>query len=371
MALQVDEALRRGGLHERGVLLGVAGDEGHVHAAAVLRAGGTAKQRALVEEVVEQLRLFDVDLFKRRHAALRADPLEGQARDVDAEAVGRVEHAVRVGHLLEAHDLRGDGQLMAEQVLARDEDDHARGGDVLLRAGVDDAELADVIDLREDVGGHVGDQRHAVRLRDVVPAGAVDGVVGGDVDVFGVRGEGVIRDIAVAVLAGGAGDHDLAILLRLDERIVGEVAGIDVVGLAAVHQVEGHGGEHRGRAALQEHDLVALRDAHDLAQVGHGLLEDVQIHPGSMTHFHDGHAGTAIAQQILLHLLKHGQGEHGRARRKVVHAIHRQSASCFHPTGAPKCSLALEKRLFGMLILLSYHQIAGCAIQSSKFGRKM
>ena len=71
VALQVDEALRRGGLHERGVLLGVAGDEGHVHAAAVLCAGGAMEQRALVEEVVEQLRLLDVDLLERRHAALR------------------------------------------------------------------------------------------------------------------------------------------------------------------------------------------------------------------------------------------------------------------------------------------------------------
>ena len=212
---------------------------------------------------------------------------------------------------------------MAQQVLAHDEDDHAGRGDVLLRAGVDHAELGDVVDLGEDVGGHVRHQRDVAGVRHMVIARAVDGVVGGDVDVPGVRGEGVGRDVGVVVLAGGAGDVDLAVLLGLHQRVVREVAGVDVVGLAALHQVHGDGGEHGGGAALQEHDLVALRHAHHVPQVRDGLLEDLQVHFRSMTHLHDGHARTAVTEQVLLYLFEHFSRKHGRAGREIVDAIHR------------------------------------------------
>ena len=212
---------------------------------------------------------------------------------------------------------------MAQQVLAHDEDDHAGRGDVLLRAGVDHAEFGDVVDLGEDVGGHIRHQRDVAGVRHMVIARAVDGVVCGDVDVPGVRGECVVRDVGVVVLAGGAGDVDLAVLLGLHQRVVREVAGVDVVSLAALHQVQGHGGEHGGRAALQEHDLVALRHAHHVLKVRDGLLEDLQVHFRSVTHLHDGHARTAVAEQVLLYLFEHFSRKHGRAGREIVDAIHR------------------------------------------------
>ena len=115
----------------------------------------------------------------------------------------------------------------------------------------------------------------------------------------------------------------LAHIQNLHQRVVREVAGVDVVGLAALHQVQGHGGEHGGRAALQEHDLVALRHAHHVPQVRDGLLEDLQVHFRSVTHLHDGHARTAVAEQVLLYLFEHFSRKHGRAGREIVDAIHR------------------------------------------------
>ena len=159
----------------------------------------------------------------------------------------------------------------------------------------------------------------------MIPARAVNRVVGRDVDVFRIRGERIIRNMGVIFRAGGTGDVDRAVFLRLDQRVVREVAGIDVIGMAAVHQVHGDGREHGGRAALREDHLVVIRNGHDLAQIGDGLVEDIQIHFRSVAHLHHGHAGTAVTQQLLLNLLEHGQRQHGRAGREVEHTFHKTS----------------------------------------------
>ena len=141
-------------------------------------------------------------------------------------------------------------------------------------------------------------------------------------DVARVRGEGVLGDVGVVILAGGAGNADLAVFLGFNQGVVGEIAAVHVVCAPALHEVHGDGCEHGGGAALQEQHAVSLRHAHDLAEVGLRLLKDLQIHLGTVAHFHDGHAGAAVAEELLLHALQHGKGQHGRAGCKIVYAIH-------------------------------------------------
>jgi hypothetical protein len=108
--------------------------------------------------------------------------------------------------------------------------------EVLLRAGVDQPELRDVDRTAEDVRRGVGHERHGARLRDVVPLGAVDGVVRRDVRVGRVRVErqlAGLRHPREALRLGGSGDADRPDLLRLLHRLLRPDAGDDVVGRAA------------------------------------------------------------------------------------------------------------------------------------------
>ena len=81
---------------------------------------------------------------------------------------------------------------------------------------------------------------------------------------------------------------DLAVLLRLLVGDVGEVAGHGVVGLAGgPDEVQGRHGELGGGTALEEEDLVPLRHAEELAELGLGVVKDLLKHLRSVTHLHD------------------------------------------------------------------------------------
>ena len=72
--------------------------------------------------------------------------------------------------------------------------------------------------------------------------------------------------------------------------VVGKVAGDGVVRLAGFHQVHRDSRELGRRAALQEQDLVVLRDGEHAAKRRLGFLDDAVIYLRSVTHLHDGHA---------------------------------------------------------------------------------
>ena len=316
VALEVDKARRSRRLDKGRVLVRVAGDKGHVHEGAVARAHRVVEERALVQVVVEDLRLLHVALFHLCNAALLQQVVERQPRHVDAVGRRRVVHAALVGHDFVVQHRGRDVQRVAEQVVPDDDDGHARRADVLLRAGKGDAELGDVVLLREDAGGQVRHQRHAAGLRQPGVARAVDRVVAADVEVVRVAAElrlVPVRDLRIADVLGGGNLLDVRVLLGLLDGQVGEVAGVDVVrlaGLVAGQQVQRHLRELHGRAALQEEHLVVLGDAHERAQVRLGLCDDLLIHLGAVAHLHDGHAGVAVANQLLLRPLQHGQGQH-------------------------------------------------------------
>ena len=51
-------------------------------------------------------------------------------------------------------------------------------------------------------------------------------------------------------------------------------------------QVHGHRGELQAVAALQEQNVVVLGNAHKVAQVGFGSVDDALEGGGAMAHFH-------------------------------------------------------------------------------------
>ena len=171
---------------------------------------------------------------------------------------------------------------MAGQILPDDDHGQAGGGHVLLGAGVDDAELGDVHGAGEDVRGHVAHQGDAAGFGDILPLGTVDGVVGAVIEVAGLRVQlqlVLAGDIGVVAVLGGGGQADLAVLLGLLVGQVGEVAGDGVVCPARLaDQVQGDHGELAGGAGLEKQDLIVVRHLHQAAELGLGLLKDLNEH---------------------------------------------------------------------------------------------
>ena len=132
-------------------------------------------------------------------------------------------------------------------------------------------------------------------------------------DLMGILGNvkiGAVGNVAVVLVLGGSGDDDLAVLLSLGNGLLGPCAGLDVDGLAVLHQIPRHSRELQRSAALNEQDLVVVGDVHQLAQVGLGLVSDLLEHLGAVAHLHDAHTAAAVVHHLVPDLLQHGLRHH-------------------------------------------------------------
>ena len=79
-----------------------------------------------------------------------------------------------------------------------------------------------------------------------------------------------------------------------------------VAGHHAVHALEAVGQVHhdlvelRRCTALQEQDFVIGRDAHELAQILFGVVQDAGEHVGAVAHRHHGKAGAVVIEHFAL-----------------------------------------------------------------------
>ena len=210
----------------------------------------------------------------------------------------------------------------ADQILANDHERHARRPEVLLRAGVDQPEPADVDRPAEHVGRGVGDERRRSDVGQRLPLGALDRVVGGDVHVgrAGRQLQLLLRgDARVVVGLRRPGDVDRADLLRFLDRLVGPRAGVDVVGgRARAEQVHRHHRELQRGAPLQHEDLVVRRHARQRADVLDRAVEHVLERLRAVADLHDRHADVGQRDQIALRLLEHRKRQDGGAGGEVV-----------------------------------------------------
>ena len=251
--------------------------------------------------------------------------MEHLAAHVDAKGVGRVEHGALGGLGLKVHVLRRlrKGGAVCDEVVARDDHGHARGAGVFLRAGVDEPVALNVERLRQKAARDIGDQRHIAAIGQLVVHGAKDGVVLADVDVVEPIARGLGGNARVDIGHGGNAveigvfgareQHGLAVLGGLLVRLVGKVAGHDVAGAAAAHEVHGDARKLQRGAALQKQDTVVVGDAHQAAQGCLGVVDDLLVHARSMAHLEHGHAATAVVHHLVGDLCEHACRQRGRA----------------------------------------------------------
>ena len=166
------------------------------------------------------------------------------------------------------------------QILPDDDHRQSGGGHILLCSGVDDAEFGQVHRPGEDVRGHIAHQGHIPRLGDILPLGAVNGIVGAVVEVAGLRVQLQLvlgGDIGVVPVPGVGGNIHRTVLFGLLHGDGGKIARDGVVRLpGAAHQVQRDHGELAGGASLEQKDPIAVGHLHQTAQLFLGLLKNLQ-----------------------------------------------------------------------------------------------
>ena len=81
-------------------------------------------------------------------------------------------------------------------------------------------------------------------------------------------------------------------------------------------------------AALNKEHLVVIGNAHQVAEILLGLVDDLLEDLGTMRHFHDAHTGAAVVQKLITNLLKNRNGHRGRTGGEVKSAIVHGCTSC-------------------------------------------
>ena len=192
MALEPDQA-GRDGFRQEGLVQGfVVQEERHVHARAHGRIDFVAIEPAgLVDRGIQQRGLARVAAGEFGHAAFVQHPFHGQAQHVPVPAGRRVEHGFRLQLAAVIEDVRARLASAFQQAAADDHHADADRSQVLLRAGIDDAELRNIQRLGRDGGTEVGEQRDIARLpllgvMLVAELDAMDGFIGGEVYIGGV-----------------------------------------------------------------------------------------------------------------------------------------------------------------------------------------
>ena len=322
MALDVDDAAPRGLLDEGAVELGGGAPEGDVGDRARALLDQRLEEFARVEKVVDAVDARPVALFHGLKAALVLDPVEDEAADVDAPAVGGVVERALVGLEAVAHVGRDDvaeGGAVCDEVVAADDDRGARGAGVFLGAREDEAVALDVERAREEHARDVRDDGDVAGVGKLAAHGAVDRLVLAEVEVVEVLVDRLVdrRGAQEPVGLAGRDDVGLAVLAGLLPGEARPVARDDVAGAPLAHEVHGDTGELQRRAALQEHDAVVVRDGHEAPERLLGVVDDLLERGGAVAHLHDGHAAAAIVEHLGGGPLEYGLGQCGGARGEV------------------------------------------------------
>ena len=324
------------GARQKGVVARlIAQEEGDIHARAAVLGHLVHVKARLIDIVVEQIGLGDIARLHGGHASQRAfclllEPFERQACHVNAPGRGRVVHAAVVGHGLVIKGAGADGQGVAQQVFAHDDDGQACRANVLLRAAKGQAHAAPVDGARCDVRGKVDDQwrirAQRFQVGQLLKLHAVNRFVAADVHVAcaaaQVPAAGCGDRGVVAVLARGNHIGFAGVLDGFLGRLLAPAAGHHKIGHAGARKVHGHDGVFSQTAALHEQNLEMGGHGQQLTQIGFRGFVNADEFLAAMAHFHHAHARAVPVQHFGGCGLQHFFRDSGGACGEVIGAVH-------------------------------------------------
>ena len=261
----------------------------------------TVEDFGLFQDIIEHLGLHLIDLLNAGQAAQFLQPITHQAQNVDTPTRGRILHGIVIRLDLPIQHHRSLRHCMTQQILAHDDDGQTRRCQILLCTCVDHAVLAHVYGLTANIGRHIANDGHITGFRHGLPLGAVNGVVGAIVKISRIGPHRqCIGNIAVVCVLGRTCHRRITVALSLFPRGGGKVAGEGIICLSGqTHQVQRDGGKLGGCTALQEQNLVVLRNLHNRTKFRLGFVKNLGVNFGTVAHFHNGHATAAVIEHFL------------------------------------------------------------------------
>ena len=206
---------------------------------------------------------------------------------------------------------------LAYQVFFDDAEGHASHGEVLLSAAVDHAVLAHIEGTAEDVRAHVSNHGHGavVVLQDLR---TIDGVVAGDMEVVGIRGDGeVLGDVGEVLVLAGSHLYDLAEELGLLLGLGSPNTSIQVGSLLLKEVVGDHAELQAGTTAEEDH-AVTFGDVQQFLEQGDCFIHHGLEVLGTMAHFHQGQAAAFEIEAGSSGSLHHLAGKFAGAGIEIV-----------------------------------------------------
>ena len=337
MTLDADHTTLLGESHKSilQVLAAFSHNPAVVHNRTVFLLGSTAEHTVAVNLLIEHSALLEVDLVHIFNAADGVlNPLQGLVHNEDGAYRRSVEHrdvlslfssvGAEVNHSGQRVHILTVGDL-AEDVLADDVEGDTGGADVLLSTTVDETVLLDVDGTAHNVRAHIGNQHNVVDLVSgevLADFSTVDGVVGRDVEVVGVSGNGpTLRDIAVGLVLAAGHDNGLAEVFSLFCSLLCPNTGLQV-GSLLVEQVGGNIHKAGAGTATEEQDFILSGDVQKVAPQLTGLFHSALPTRSTVRYFEQTDTGVV---EIADGIDGRFNGLFGQDARTCVEII-----SCFH-----------------------------------------
>ena len=205
------------------------------------------EQLALVEEVIENLRLLLVALLHNLQTAHLFQPLEHLAADIDA-VCGRcvVQGIVVRMDLISEHGGGARKHILGNQILTDNHDNDTCRPDVLLNAAVDHTVLRDIDRLGQKAAGNVRNKRLALCVRQGLELRSVDSVVLTDINIVRIltdRQIRAVRDIRKGLILRRSDLIRLAVNRSLLICLLRPLTRNNIVSDLILHQVHGNHGK--------------------------------------------------------------------------------------------------------------------------------
>ena len=192
-------------------------------------------------------------------------------------------------------------------------------------AGIDQAVFFDIDRARKNVGRHITNHGHRTGIKIVAEFDTVDRLVGGVVQIRGIRRH---TDFALlrhgrktGLLARINGSH-ITVLNRAFRGLLAPIACNDVFGrIDRSEQIHRYHRELQGRTALQKQHAIVLRQAQQPPNPAFGISKDLAKKGRTVADLHHAHTRTADISKLGGGLLQHFGRHHRRPGRKVVNML--------------------------------------------------
>ena len=266
MTLKVIKSGSLGGSHNFGIQFSAFGHKGDIHQRTILLYNSPLKHLAVIQEVIQRLRFFHIDLIHRFQTAQALQILEDLTANIDRPAIGGVVHGGIICMDVVTHvSWYSIWQVGADQIFADDHDRQTSRTHVFLHAAVDQTVIADIHWFGEEHRALVGHQCFSLGIGEFLISSTVDGLVFANVNIIGIFRYWQIRDIrnvTVVLIFAGSNQINFSELLGFGIGFIGPIAGHDVICDAILHQVHRDHGKLQCGTTLDKQDFVIVRDIH-------------------------------------------------------------------------------------------------------------